>query len=437
LTLDGNASGASSFEAIVANQGVIIENNRFIRDKAIVATISTIFDSMQVRNNYWFRPVGSGVYMSGANAFNNSVIGNTWEFTNATQGAFGVDVFGGAHDNLIAFNTKIRGLTEIVGVRYQSYGNRIIGNFVRDNGDNGISLTGFENIAVGNRCLNVAYGGIVCYGHGNTVTGNSVINAGIIGGADSGIVCEAAWGGTAQFNIISGNHIDDNQLVRTMSYGVYMRHSTPYTVWAAGQVIATVGLFRVFGLNLYASTSTGTTGATPPTHTSGIVSDGAVSWQYVNTFTGATEARYNKISGNTIHRTALGPYNDAATSFLYNFLSDHQSTADGTGRPALSVGTGTPYTIATDAITINGPGWIIVDTEGAAATDDLININGGVTGWVITISTVNSARDVTLRDNTGNLRLASDFLVGTTVERITLQYAGTFWVELGRSTNTP
>jgi hypothetical protein len=55
-----------------------------------------------------------------------------------------------------------------------------------------------------------------------------------------------------------------------------------YEEWLPGQVIAGAGVYRTYDAQHYVSTGAGTTGATPPTHTSGTVSDGAVSWTWVD-----------------------------------------------------------------------------------------------------------------------------------------------------------
>ncbi len=52
--------------------------------------------------------------------------------------------------------------------------------------------------------------------------------------------------------------------------------------WAAGQVIA-IGDEREYGGRYYCATTAGTTGATPPTHGSGNVSDGTVTWAAAGT----------------------------------------------------------------------------------------------------------------------------------------------------------
>lgn len=54
-----------------------------------------------------------------------------------------------------------------------------------------------------------------------------------------------------------------------------------YEDWAAGQSISGAGVYRRNGQH-YVSTGAGTTGATAPTHTSGTVSDGGVSWTWVD-----------------------------------------------------------------------------------------------------------------------------------------------------------
>lgn len=49
--------------------------------------------------------------------------------------------------------------------------------------------------------------------------------------------------------------------------------------WSTGQTVST-GDYRSYNGNYYTAAGSGTTGVTPPTHTSGSVSDGAVTWAY-------------------------------------------------------------------------------------------------------------------------------------------------------------
>jgi hypothetical protein len=89
-------------------------------------------------------------------------------------------------------------------------------------------------------------------------------------------------------------------------------------------------------------------------------------------------------------------------------------------------------TIATDAVTAFLD-WHYVDTEAAAATDDLSTINGGYEGRTLTLSAANSSRDVVLKDGVGNLRLVGDFTMNNSEDTITLLYRGGNWHEIGRS----
>lgn len=99
-------------------------------------------------------------------------------------------------------------------------------------------------------------------------------------------------------------------------------------------------------------------------------------------------------------------------------------------------------TIASDAITIQDPSSesVIVDTEGAAATDNLNTINGPTfEGKVITIRTFANARDVVVKHNTGNIRLngLADFTLDGVADTLTLRWNATLsqWCEVGRGSN--
>lgn len=65
--------------------------------------------------------------------------------------------------------------------------------------------------------------------------------------------------------------------------------------------------------------------------------------------------------------------------------------------------TGGTLTIATGAVTIAAYSQYLIDTESAAATDDLDTISGGVDGKLLVLRIVNAARDVVLKHNTGNI----------------------------------
>jgi hypothetical protein len=96
---------------------------------------------------------------------------------------------------------------------------------------------------------------------------------------------------------------------------------------------------------------------------------------------------------------------------------------------------GTTKTISAGVIT-KGAGritWHKVDTEGAAATDDLDTINGGAEGDILFLSTLDNARDVVLKDATGNLRLTVDLGLNSAADLACLIYIGGLWREVSFS----
>jgi Pectate lyase superfamily protein/Right handed beta helix region len=91
-------------------------------------------------------------------------------------------------------------------------------------------------------------------------------------------------------------------------------------------------------------------------------------------------------------------------------------------------------TIATGAVTVFAD-WHYIDTEAAAATDDLTTINGGYEGREIVLFAADNTHDVVLKDGTGNLALAGDFTMTNSQDAIRLLYRGATWFELSRSDN--
>jgi hypothetical protein len=95
------------------------------------------------------------------------------------------------------------------------------------------------------------------------------------------------------------------------------------------------------------------------------------------------------------------------------------------------------FTIATGAITVTPLDYdIVIDTEAAAATDDLDTITGGFTGQRVLIKAANSSRDVVLKDGTGNMRLSADMTLDHAQDTIVLFFDGSSWCELSRSNNS-
>lgn len=98
--------------------------------------------------------------------------------------------------------------------------------------------------------------------------------------------------------------------------------------------------------------------------------------------------------------------------------------------------------IASGAITITDPStdMVIIDTEGAAATDDLTTISGPTfEGKTVSLRTTANVRDVVVKHATGNIRLngLADFTLDGVADTLLLRYnsALSMWCEVARSNN--
>jgi len=100
------------------------------------------------------------------------------------------------------------------------------------------------------------------------------------------------------------------------------------------------------------------------------------------------------------------------------------------------LGTSSVVTIATGAITVT-ESYHEVDTEGAAATDDLdtISVTDIQNGTILVLQPASGSRTVVVKDGTGNLRIAGDFSMDGNHDTITLIKDTSSWYELSRSDN--
>jgi hypothetical protein len=145
------------------------------------------------------------------------------------------------------------------------------------------------------------------YGSNNNASGNIIYDNGVIGGSlHGGLLLAAQFGGLASHNTVSGNTIFRQDGAEVNQYYGIRVSNTSYADWATGQAKVN-GSFVVHSNNLYDAKSAGTTGGTPPTHSSGTVSDGGVDWLYIGTFEN-TNARpdMNRIGVNNIYNHTGG-----------------------------------------------------------------------------------------------------------------------------------
>lgn len=74
---------------------------------------------------------------------------------------------------------------------------------------------------------------------------------------------------------------------------------------------------------------------------------------------------------------------------------------------------------------------IRIDTEGGAATDELVTISGGTIGQMITLKPVSGTKVTTIKNGTGNIRLASgDIVLSSTTMSLLLMFDGYNWSEV-------
>tara|TARA_R110000796_G_C14551338_1_gene433868 strand:+ start:441 stop:2282 length:1842 start_codon:yes stop_codon:yes gene_type:complete len=98
---------------------------------------------------------------------------------------------------------------------------------------------------------------------------------------------------------------------------------------------------------------------------------------------------------------------------------------------------GSNLIVSSGEITVPTSGaYFSVDTEGAAGTDDLETIDGGVDGRMIILRPYLSSQDVTIKHDIGNIRMAGgDFTFTNTTNRITLMFDSGLnkWYEISRA----
>lgn len=149
------------------------------------------------------------------------------------------------------------------------------------------------------------------------------------------------------------------------------------------------------------------------------VNDGAIAYPGLRAFAnGSWRINANTTFGSSSTVYGLGP-----------------GTFDGrlTANSFLKLGGVNTLAIASGAITVTRSTHY-VDTEGAAASDDLDTINGGADGDILLLRTLVSTRDVVVKHATGNINLASgaDKTLNTLSDSILLtNRGGSNWYQVG------
>lgn len=321
LVLDGNkaVTPSSDFIRIRDCSEVLIEDVDFDDMPGTNAggvVLSGTTTRSTIRNCTFDAPEGTAIYLTGANVTRNRIV----DIEVFNGGGFGVFGGQGVNRNQISGVHALNTAKEGVAITFPCHYNRIENCYIEAVGDNGISVSGNWNVVTGNQCIYNQFAGIGVWGAYNTVSGNVCIGNDKAGTADwGGVWIDNGYGGTGSQNLVANNVFDDPQTVPTQKWGVRIK-SNAYTVWTAGLAVG-ASSYVYYGLNIYQTTTAGTTGATAPVHTAGDVSDGAVTWTYVNTATSQVTPRTNIVANNAPGRVAAGgqQFNDNS-SWVNNML---------------------------------------------------------------------------------------------------------------------
>lgn len=97
----------------------------------------------------------------------------------------------------------------------------------------------------------------------------------------------------------------------------------------------------------------------------------------------------------------------------------------------LNLGPVSQLIVVAGAVTITGSYHSIFSPSNVNLTD----INGGTEGDVLVIRGAPIGGDISVRDGTGNLRLAGNFSLSDATDTMVMLFNGATWIELCRSNN--
>jgi hypothetical protein len=321
-------TAVNGFVALITNStGCKVSGCSFLNIKGDI-DIQSSSTGIVVSDNTITNSLARGICCDGTGTSGNIISRNF--ITNCAS--FGIFLTNGAHHNFIEGNRTLTNGIELFGLQYNCHNNRIVNNHAEGTGDNGISITGQYNLVVGNTCRKCHFYGIGIYGSHNTVAGNVCTDNGQVHLTDStklyaGIGIQGAFGGIGQNNTVVGNTCDDDQTTMTQNWSIQISGANnTYTTWASSIVIPAASYCKN-GINIYLSAAGGTTGASGPTHTTGTVSDGGVSWLWVNQWTnGFREPTGNVVGPNATDHSITGISVADSTVNNFNVIVDNSYT---------------------------------------------------------------------------------------------------------------
>lgn len=271
----------------------------------------------------------------------------------ANFGIWGINAANGVRLNNVRCTTT-NGL-ELIGQRYNCYQWQLSNILAMHCGDNGISITGYDNTLDNIEAHYNHFHGVCLYGLRNSLgahrcDNNGQVNAATPGsGQYAGVSFTPAFGGPGRENAAGSGRANDTQGVPTQSYG-YLLGGNAYVTWTSGGAITNANLIRQFGNNVYSTPSPGTCGTTAPTWTvnsSGVPitqSDGNLNWTFVYSNTSVIARLYQPwaasiaVSATDLYRvnanklyvaTAAGTSGTTAPTWILDGNGNPLSQSDG------------------------------------------------------------------------------------------------------------
>lgn len=292
-------------------------------------------------------------------------------------GGFGLQIFG-ANDNKVGKVVAVNCGIEAVGINYFSNRNQIGQVYSLNSGDNGVSITGSHNQIGSIYADTPDFHGLCFYGNNNIVGSLVARNVGQAGAGYAAVAFTPAFGGQAQNNVVGCVQcIDDQPVVTTTD--IIKGNADAHVSWVTATVFG-AGTFCKNAGNVYFTVTGGTTGASAPTHTSGTVSDGGVSWQYVQPVLDSAGNSVlqvvsvgdipTPVTGSTSNFFALGP------KAIYHGLTF--ATAQNISIEATAWASG--QSVSWGVWRTNGGNVYICSNAGGTATDAPTHTSGTVTG---------------------------------------------------------
>lgn len=190
--------------------------------------------------------------------------------------------------NYVSDISKGRFGLECVGITFDCFRNSVFDYYAEYTGDAGFSCSGYENTITGGRVIE-------CEGNALTLIGSRNTAANVIAiGNKRGIGAIPTAGGLAKDNVFLGCVAVANW------FAGFTNERSQLSEWQPAFTSQNASSFRRYGLNNYQtedSVAVIDTGTIPPTHTSGVASDGKHNWRWLSSDPVTLHADRNRFIG--------------------------------------------------------------------------------------------------------------------------------------------